>query len=69
MVKGFNRSASFFVQRYKKIGQFDQTYNSIFVPHGSLFVRINHYLSIRNQNGELRKRLGVSVGQNGESFC
>lgn len=24
MVKGFDRSASFFVQRYKKIGQFDK---------------------------------------------
>lgn len=53
MVKWFDRSASFFVQRYKKIGQFDQTYNSIFVPHGSLFVRINHYLPIRKQNAEL----------------
>ena len=55
MVKGFDRSASFFVQRYKKIGQFDKTYNSIFVPHGSLFVRINHYSTIRKQNAELRK--------------
>ena len=55
MVKGLTVPLLFFVQRYKKIGQFDQTYNSIFVPHGSLFVRINHYLPIRNQNGELRK--------------
>lgn len=62
MVKGFDRSASFFVQRYKNRTILDQTCNSIFVPHGSLFVRINHYSPIRNQNGELRKRLAVSVG-------
>lgn len=55
MVKGFDRSASFLCKGIKKIGQFDQTYNSIFVPHSSLFVRINHYLSIRKQNAELRK--------------
>ena len=55
MVKGFDRSASFLCKGIKNRTTLDQTYNSIFVPHGNLFVRINHYLPIRKQNGELRK--------------